>query len=471
MIKAYGPEAMPVEAQDYATDLDAAARFAANYADRLRFVRGLGWHAWDGQRWSPNADGDAMEFAKSSARSWTAQAVSDYGENRDRRVKAAMALEGAVHIRAAVQLAKTDSRLVVRAGKLDSDLWKLNTLGGTLDLRTGTLHPHNPSDYISKLAPVQFREGATHPALDRLLTTMADTCGPDMPAFLARCIGCALTGDVGVESLFLLQGEGGAGKTTLIEAASAMLGDYAVKLAFESFVLSRHGRNPGGATPDLVRLRGARLAFASEGDQSARLDAGIIKTLTGGESVTARPLYQDPVTFPATWKLWLVSNYDPQCDADDTGLWRRLIKLKFEPVPPERRDPRLKEALLHEPAARSALLAWALKGCLDWQQRGGGRVGLAPPNIVDRLTDEYREAQDITGLWWGDLMAQDAELDRDGFALTGKLRQHYEEWCKENGTRPLGVKRFAEYLEKRGLYPERIKAGRGYKGLRMSGYQ
>jgi putative DNA primase/helicase len=467
MIKSYAPEAAPVEAKDYATDLDAAARFAASHADRLRYVPGLGWHVWDAQRWAPNGDGDAMEFSKQSARAWTAQAVTTFCEDREKRVRAAMGLESAAHIRAAVELARTDPRIVVNAAELDADAWKLNTLDGTLDLRTGTLHPHNPADRISKLAPVHFSEDARHDALDRLLGTIADTCGADMPDFLARCIGCALTGDVSVESLFLLQGEGGAGKTTLIEAVSAMLGDYAVKMAFESFVLSRHGRNPGGASPDLVRLRGARLAFASEGDQSARLDAGTVKTITGGEALTARALFKEFVTFPATWKLWLVSNFDPQCDADDTGLWRRLLKVRFEPVPPDRRDPRLKDALVHDPAARSALLAWALRGCLDWQRRGGGRIGLAPPEIVGRLTGEYREAQDITTKWWDDLLAQDAALDPNGFTPSAKLRRHYERWCEDNGALALGMKRLVEYLEKRGLGSKRTKTGRGYQGLRL----
>jgi|GEM_PF-3136985 len=75
-----------------------------------------------------------------------------------------------------------------------------------------------------------------------------------MADFLARCLGVSLTGDASTETLFLLQGDGGSGKTTLTEATANVLGDYAVKMNFDSFCTSKSGRNPGGARADLMRF-------------------------------------------------------------------------------------------------------------------------------------------------------------------------------------------------------------------------
>lgn len=36
-----------------------AYRLAAEYGDRLMHVHGLGWHAWDGQRWIGDDRGEA----------------------------------------------------------------------------------------------------------------------------------------------------------------------------------------------------------------------------------------------------------------------------------------------------------------------------------------------------------------------------------------------------------------------------
>ena len=452
--------------RDLGTDLDASLRFATACADKLRYVPGIGWHFWDGRRWAEDHAGRTLELAKGCARDWTIRSTATNGDGRDKLIRGALTLEGASHIKAAVELAKTSPRFVLPASALDRDPWILNAENGTLDLRTGTLRAHRRDDMISKRAPVRYVLGATHPMLDRFLAGL-EARSPGMSAFLARCFGACLTGDSSPETLFLLQGAGGSGKTTLTEAVAAMLGDYTAKLAFESFCLSKNGRSPGGASPDLMKLRGARLAYASEGDQSARLDAGVVKTVTGGEPITARGLYADPITFGQTWKLWLVSNYDPRADSDDSGLWRRMLKLVFKEIPADERDPGVKRVLTEDPAARSALLAWALAGCIDWQARGGGRIGLAPLDECMVATEAYRQRQDPLAQWWGDLLC-DAVFVLSGFTTSAALWTNYTVWCAENGvTYPVSNRRFSTYLEAKGLVKRATSTARGWEGIHL----
>jgi putative DNA primase/helicase len=463
-----GDDKQKLQACDYGTDLDASLRFAVSHNNVLRYCRGLGWLYWDGKRWALGGEDRAIELSKLSAREWTTKWMSYNGENRDVRIRTALTLESAPHVKNAVDLAKSDPRLLVKAEKLDTDPWRLNVLNGTLDLRKGGLRPHDRADLITKLAPVTFVPTAKNETLERYLKMLEDHA-PGMAAFLARCFGAALTGDASPESLFLLQGEGGSGKTTLVEAMSAMMGGYAVKLQFESFCQSKHGRSPGAASPDLIPLRGARLAYASEGDQSARLDAGVVKTLTGNEPITARALHSPPITFPQTWKLWLVSNFDPKASSEDTGIWRRMLKLHFDVIPEQERDPEVKRVLTTAQEARSALLAWALKGCIDWQSRGGGRAGLAPPEAVQAATNAYRIKQDTLSEWWDDLLNADAVLKSDEWATVGEMRRHYEDWCDETGALPVYVKRFNEYLETHGLVKIRSTAGvKRWQGIKMN---
>ena len=460
----------PMAAGGFNTDVDASLRFAAEHADALRYVPGVGWLFWDGTRWAEDRVGRAVEMSKQSARKWVQQAASANADHdvKKRMVQAALNLEQGGRINAAVSLAKSDPRLVLDAAYLDADPYAINLRNGTLDLRTGELHPHRREAFHARRAEVDFVPGATHPALTRYLNHL-NAAEPGFSTFLARCFGAALTGDAATETLFLLQGEGGSGKTTLVEAVSAMLGDYSVKLAFDSFVLSKHGRGPGAATPDLVKLRGSRLAYASEGDQSARLDAGTVKTLTGNEPITVRGLYKDPLTIAQTWKLWLVSNFDPHADADDSGIWRRMAKLVFRVIPVAQRDPGIKRALTTDPQARSALLAWALAGCRDWQARGGGRAGLALPASVQAATDAYRQKQNLLADWWADLLASaDAELKPNEDAAAATLRGHYDNWTRTNGARAVGKDKFADFLREKGLTDTRAKGARVWRGLAMT---
>ncbi len=456
-----------IESNDLATDLDASLRFAEQVGNELRYCPGLGWLAWDGKRWARDgADLRAVELSKTCARRWTEQATKSTGDGREHRVKQALGLEGSSHIKAAAELAKSDPRLRVGVAELDADQWLLNVKNGTLDLRTGKLRPHDRADKNTKLAPVDYRPDAAHQVLERYLSDLCVEVA-DMAGFLSRCLGCALTGNATVETVFLVQGPGGNGKTTLLESAAAMLGDYACKMEFSSICASaRHGgRSAGAASPDLVRLRGSRLAYASEGDQSARLDAGIVKLLAGGETITARALFSEPIEFATTWKLWLVTNFDPRADADDSGLWRRLAKIPFAALR-GKPDPKLKDTLVNDPAARSALLAWALRGCLDWQTRGGGRAGLGIPEQVEAATSAYRTEQDTTGSWFAELM-DIAAMDRNGTTPNKELRGHYETWCEENGASALSLPRFSLFLADRGLVKRTTKNGMVWQGIRL----
>ena len=435
-----------VSSGDLFTDTDQAWRLAEQLQDRVRFVDGLGWLGWNDTHWVEDP-ALVQEQTKRLARQRVLQAIEGGKEDL---VRQARRLEDAGHIAAVMRLAESDHRVRVGTDALDADPWLLNVENGTIDLRTGVLRGHDRADLITKLAPVAYDPAATHPALDRLLAHL-EAAAPGMDGCLARLFGMSLTGDCSAEILPLIQGDAGAGKTAVTEAFAAMLGAYAVKLPFESFCVSRHGRAAGGAQPDLVRLRGARFACAAEGDQAARLDAGMVKQLTGNERISARRLYGNPVEFAPTAKLWLVSNYDPACDADDSGLWRRIIKLVFPAVAPEHRDPALKSSLINDPLARSALLAWAVRGCRAWLANGGGRKGLALPPAIAAWTEAYRAKQDQVGQWWVELLADEHHLDPQGHVTIAALRNNYETWATENGFTPVQGRRFNEFLVSHGL--------------------
>lgn len=75
-----------------------------------------------------------------------------------------------------------------------------------------------------------------------------------------------------------------------------------------------------GVRNDLARLDRARLVVASESGEGRRLDEATVKSLTGGDTVTARYLYGEHFEFQPQFKLALVTNHLPRIDGSDEVL-------------------------------------------------------------------------------------------------------------------------------------------------------
>ena len=70
----------------------------------------------------------------------------------------------------------------------------------------------------------------------------------------------------------------------------------------------------------------------------------------------------------------------------DQGIWRRIRLIPFEvEIAEEKQDAKLLDKLLEE---GEEILAWAIRGCLDWQNDG---LGL--PVAVKEASQAYREEQ------------------------------------------------------------------------------
>ena len=113
-------------------------------------------------------------------------------------------------ITAMVALAKSKSSIAVRHQELDAHPMLLNVLNGTIDLTTGAIGPHNRSNLITKLAPVDYDPDAKCPTWDAFLDRVMGG-DAEIIAFLQRAIGYALTGDIREHVLLFFFGAGANG--------------------------------------------------------------------------------------------------------------------------------------------------------------------------------------------------------------------------------------------------------------------
>jgi len=273
--------------------------------------------------------------------------------------------------------------------------------------------------------------------------------------FLQICTGYSLTGSTSEERMFFVYGLAATGKSTFMEAIKNMMGDYAKTASFDAFLSQSRS---GGPRDDIAELAGSRLVASTEVDKGKKLADSLIKQLTGGDMVSARFLFKPLFEFRPTFKLWLVANDAPKATDTDTGLWRRVLRVPFEhEIPEGERDATVKSKLTNVTISGAAILAWAMAGCLLWQQ-----FGLIVPTAVKKSTDAYRDENNPLKEFYADCCFFDPQAQ----ATRSIIWDTYTRWAKDNGEHyPITNKELADRLRACGCTDARSSRGRYWKGI------
>ena len=235
----------------------------------------------------------------------------------------------------------------------------------------------------------------------------------------------------------MLIGCGANGKGTFIETITAMLGGYARAVPARMWVAS------GDEHPTLyMQLRGVRFAPSQETKHGQALDTATLKTLTGGDRITARYMNKDFVTFMPSHKLVLATNERPIVTDTTDGTWRRFAPISWPVSFVGREDTGLIDALKRE---LPGILAWAMRGLADYIA-GGIRL---PASII-AARESYRATSDPVASF----LTEQCVRDADAAITRAEVYGAYSRWCQGDGTssdrgqgeRPLGARRFAERL-------------------------
>ena len=382
-----------------------------------------------------------------------AASTTDEGDQKKLRTKAAALAawarkaQSAGGIRRALEVAQTLAPVTSGAGEWDRAPWLTACSAGTLDLRTGELNAHRREDMITLLAGGTHQPDAKAPTWESFLERILPDA--DLRAFAQRALGYSMTGDTSEQVMFVCYGSGANGKSTMLETVRHVLSDYAVHVQTDTLMAIGRGR---GADNDLMRLRGARFVTAIETGEGRKLDEPRIKALTGGDTVTARLLYHEPVEFVPQCKIWLATNHRPEVTGNDHAIWRRLRLIPFEvQIPSAERDKSLLDKLRAE---ASGILSWLLRGCLEWQ-----RTGLQPPDAVMAATDQWRTDSDELARFIGDRCTVLSGVR----ARSGELYSSFVEWARSEGNRePLSSTAFGRRLTDAG-YAELKSNGQRYR--------
>ncbi len=433
-----------------------ADRFLAIHGEDLIFhTSQKAWYVWDGQYFSDGLSdgnrrgGNAGVEIRSQRFLDDLWALPQCIENEDDRKAAEKWVKrsGTSGMMASIiTLAKAHCAASER--DLDPDPYVLNCRNGIVNLRTGEIEPHDRKHRCTRIAGAPYDENVLcQEFVDTLEAAIPDR---EVRNYFQKCMGYSLLGVQPEQVFFFVYGPGATGKSTIIKAIQGALGSYHKAADFSTF-LQQQGRSGGGgaASPDLARLARVRVVSSTEVGHGQALNDGLIKQLSGGDTMVARGLFESVQEWTPVMGLWFVANDRPRGRVDDDALWRRLRPFEFaHKVDTSEMDPLL-GAKLSTLEARTGILAWLVMGAMEYL--GDGH--LRPPAAVIEGVESYRASSNPLSEFYEDA----CRFDEDAWIERGALWEAYRKWCRENDVRGLGKKKFYSVVDSD--YPIRKTGG------------
>lgn len=399
------------------------------------------WLYWDGKRWQADLDKETYRRAALSVEEMRREL--EFYQNQDEADGTENAKNFSKHIKytrsmkgekALIEMAQ--QLLPVLPSQLDRHIMAFNTASGIISLKTGELTPHDPKWFITKISEVEYSTGNNY-SCPRWLKFLDEIFNgdKDLIHYVQKAVGYSLTGKTSEQCAFFLFGTGNNGKSTFLDVVRDIAGEYAMNIQPETIMIRTA---TAAANSDIARLKGARLVTSVEPNEGVRINEGLLKQLTGEDTVTARKLYGNEFEFKPEFKLWMATNHKPIIRGTDTGIWRRIHMIPFTvSIPEEKKDKQLKDKLERE---YPDILRWAVEGCLLWQ-----REGLEMPRAVRDMCKEYRREMDVISAFIDDR----CEVAEKSFAKASQLYAAYVAWCDENNEHKFSNTKFGVEMTKR----------------------
>lgn len=419
------PKPPTVKARRPLTEFGNAERMLDKYGKGLMYVAELStWYIWTGVYWRAAADVEIEHLAKETVKALALE-VADHPEPAEFFKWCAISQQAKM-VRNMVSLAQSDPRVYVPASELDKHTRYIGALNGVIDLETGKLLAPDQELRITQTVACEYDPKATAPLWEQTVSEVFND-EPDMVEFFQRLIGYSISGDPRQNVLVIPYGNGANGKSTLLGTIRKLLGGYARAAEASTFVSESKGSGGvGGAREDLLRLKGARFVYVNEPDENSELREGAVKSMTGGDAVTARGLYSKrSVNFEPSWVAFMPTNHKPIIKGSDHGIWRRLMLLPFtrtfDSDPTVQKDVHRDQKLAKE---MPGILNWVVQGYLAYK-----KLGLQPVGTVLEARNEYREDMDLLAEWLNEC----CEFAPYHMDTTANLWASWEQFAKSRG--------------------------------------
>ena len=149
----------------------------------------------------------------------------------------------------------------------------------------------------------------------------------------------------------------------------------------------------------------------------------------------------------------------PRVPSANDGPFRRVKVVEIDPIPEEKRDPEMKEAIKQEGAG---ILNWALIGLHRLRERGRFEV----PGSVRAATEEFKLVNDVPAMFVREACTTSEAEDCKEQAQ--KLYSGYKSWCTINGHKPLSATKIAGEWRRLGFGEKHLHGRKFYTGVELN---
>lgn len=268
------------------------------------------------------------------------------------------------------------------------------------------------SHLVSKYTDVPYIAFNPHdPVTKKIIITIRNLFPdnePDSFNFTMKYLSSTIDGNPKESMFMLMTGAGSNGKSFLVELHKGAIGEkYGIKMPIE--YLTSRSKSADTATPAVVMLKDASLAYYSESSKSDILNAARIKEVTGQETLAGRKLHQDIINFKPRCHHLCTTNYEFEIQCNDHGTWRRICKnpLKIRFVNPDtevydKNDPyqRVADNTVTDKWTNDPEIMGRYLGYMVWEhywlyRKYKGKVMAVPHPHIQFETERYRNSQNI----------------------------------------------------------------------------
>jgi putative DNA primase/helicase len=417
--------------------------FASLMAGKLCYVHERGqWMEWNGKYWVADPTNRAFDQLRQITRDFNPTGAKSMGK--------------ASFVRGVETFCKHAPEFARSLVQFDLDNYLLNTAGGVIDLRTGSVRPHNPDLMLSKFVPIAPSETGG----DNFKRAILEICGGDeeLVNFHQLSIGSMLSGAVEEHWFLFWFGRGRNGKNLLADTFFKALGSYAHKMPSEALMTTKNERHP----TDLAALAGQRMVLSSEVPDGAHWNEARIKELTGDATLSARFMRQDGFSFNRTHKHLALGNYRPHLQGCGSGIVSRLKLVPFNVSFLGREDRDLPAKLAAE---MPYILHWLIEGHMKWMD-GGKKLPVC--RAVEEASKDYIGAQATIEMWLSECCTVDDDtLSTSAYAKASELYASYRDWKTTRGEGANSMQRWTENMRSAG-FESTMSNGARYRKIRLN---
>lgn len=278
----------------------------------------------------------------------------------------------------------------------------------------------SPEFYSRNQTPLKYDKRAECPRfLNELLYA---SMSQDDAELLQMYAGQCLLGENLSQTILILHGEGGTGKSTIADVINGLIGHQNVfQLRTEHI----------GERFEIARYYGKTLLTGADVDPNflKQRGANVLKSLTGGDILHGENKHtRESLPIKGNFNVLITCNQRLLVTIQgDVSAWlRRLLIIEFTGKPPEKKIPNFAQLLIETEG--SGILNWAIEGAVKLLNRLHNGEPICSSEHYQRVENMLAESQSVRYF-----LKDCVESTTEGNVTKDELLQAYADYCGTRG--------------------------------------